>query len=148
MTFSPASVTGSPRGSTLGSFRKSKRYSPVRCTAFSSLTRYPEGDLRTHRECVEPGTGISAVGRADLLGDIAVQVVEHETYVAIDTPVQTRRVDCLQPTGHAIYGPQLVVQIDGVDAVGNLPGAPSAAPQRKQTCRDDAAIGGSRGNIG
>src|SRR6266481_4179796 len=50
-------------------------------TALSSPTSGSEGNLRTHRECVEPGAGVSAVGRADLLGDVAVQVVKHETNV-------------------------------------------------------------------
>jgi hypothetical protein len=64
-----------------------------------------EGNLRTHRECVDLGAGIPGVGRADLFGDVAVQVVEHETYVAIDVPVQTRAVDRLPPTRNAICSP-------------------------------------------
>jgi hypothetical protein len=84
-----------------------------------------EGNLRTHRECVELGVGIRDVGRTDLFGDVAVQVVEHETYVAIDIPVQTRAVDRLLSTGHAVCGPQLIVQIHGADAAGNLPRPPN-----------------------
>jgi len=41
-------------------------------TALSSPTSGSEGNLRTHRECVELGAGISGVGRADLLGNVAV----------------------------------------------------------------------------
>jgi hypothetical protein len=80
-----------------------------------------EGNLRTHRECVELGAGIHGIGRADLFSDVAVQVVEHETYVSIDVPVQARSVDRLLSTGHAVCGPQLIVQIHGADAAGNFP---------------------------
>jgi len=54
-----------------------------------------EGNLRTHRECVELGAGFRGVGRADLFGDVAMQIVEHEADVAIDVPVQRRRIDRL-----------------------------------------------------
>jgi len=64
-----------------------------------------EGNLRTHRECVEPGARISAVGRTDLLGDVAMQVIKHDPDVAVDVPVQTRSVDCLPPTRNAICSP-------------------------------------------
>src|SRR6476660_8084421 len=78
------------------------RYRTARCLIF--VTSCSEGNLCAHRECVELGAGISAVGRADLLGDVAVQVVKHETHVGIDVPVQTRSIDCLPSTGHAICG--------------------------------------------
>jgi len=87
-----------------------------------------EGNLRAHRECVELGAGIRGVGRSYLFGDVAVQVVEHETYVAIDVPVQTRAVDRLLSTGHAVCGPQLIVQIRSADAAGDLPRPPTSAP--------------------
>jgi hypothetical protein len=74
-------------------------------TALSSPTSGSEGNLRTHRECVELGAGIPGVGRADLLGNVAVQVIKHETNVAIDVPVQTRSVDCLPPTRNTICSP-------------------------------------------
>ena len=74
-------------------------------TALSSPTSGSEGNLRTHRECVELGAGIPGVGRADLLGNVAVQVIKHETNVAVDVPVQTRGVDCLPPTRDAICSP-------------------------------------------
>jgi hypothetical protein len=70
--------------------------------AVASSISWLESNLRAHRECVELGAGISTVGRADLLGDVPVQVVELEAYVAIDIPVQTRAVDCLLPTGHTV----------------------------------------------
>jgi hypothetical protein len=60
-----------------------------------------EGYLCTHCECVEPGAGIPGVGRADLLGNVSVQVVKHKANVAIDVPVQARGVDCLPPTRNA-----------------------------------------------
>src|SRR5262249_9974760 len=109
---------------------------------------WSECHLRAHRECVEPGAGVSGVGRANLLTDVAVQVVEHETHVAIDVPVQARGVDCLLSTGHTICGPQLIVQIHGADAAGNFPRTPTAAPQREWICRDDAAVGCGGRNIG
>src|ERR1700751_4988069 len=107
-------------------------------TAFSSPTSGSEGNLRTHRQCVELGAGIPDVGRADLLGNVAVQVIKHETNVAVDVPVQTRAVDCLLSTGHAICGPELIVQIHSADTAGNLPRPPTAAPQRERICRGDA----------
>src|ERR1700751_2156326 len=107
-----------------------------------------EGNLRTHRECIQLGAGTPGVGRADLFGDVAVQVVEHETYVAIDVPVQTRAVDCLLATGSAVFGPQLIVQIHGADAAGNLPRSPTSAPYRERIAWDDAAISGVGWNVG
>jgi hypothetical protein len=74
-------------------------------TAWYSPTSGSEGNLCTHRECVEPGAGIPGVARADLLGNVAVQVIKHKTNVAIDIPIQTRSVDCLPPTRNAICGP-------------------------------------------
>jgi hypothetical protein len=87
-----------------------------------------ESNLRAHRECVESGARISAVGRADLFGDVAVQVIKHKTHVLIDIPIQTSRVDRLPSAGHAICGPQLIVQINGADAASNLLRAPTATP--------------------
>ena len=107
-----------------------------------------EGNLRTRRECVERGAGIPDVRRADLLGNVAVQVIKHETNVAADVPVQTRAVDCLLSAGYTICSPELIVQIYGADTAGNLPGPSTAAPQRERICRGDAAIGGVRPNIG
>src|SRR5690242_1681446 len=106
-----------------------------------------ERNLSAHRECVEAGARVSAVGRANLLGDVAMQVVEHETHVAIDVPVQTRRIDRLLSTGHAVCASQLIIQIHDADAAGNLPRAPAAAPYRERVCWDDAAIGGVGWNI-
>src|SRR5437868_14911239 len=59
-----------------------------------------ERDLGAHRQRVESGADIAGVGGADLFDDIAVDVVEHEANVAIDVPVQARRVDRLLAAGH------------------------------------------------
>ena len=64
-------------------------------SACNSLERH----LSPHRERIELRTGIAGVGGADLLGDVAVQIVEHEADVAIDVPVQRRRVDGLSSSG-------------------------------------------------
>ena len=42
-------------------------------------------------------------------------VIEHEPDVAVDVPVQTRRVDGLFYARHAIRGCQLIVEIDHTD---------------------------------
>src|SRR5580698_3329045 len=55
--------------------------------------------LRAHRKRVELRTGIAGVGGADLLGDGAVQEVEHQTDVAVEVPVQRRRIDRLTAAG-------------------------------------------------
>ena len=89
-----------------------------------------KGDLRAHRECVEPGAGISAVGWADLLGDVPVKVVKHEAYVGVDVPVQRQGVDCLPAAGDAVCRTQLVVQIDRAEASRNLERSP-APPVRE-----------------
>ena len=58
-----------------------------------SLNLGLERNLGSHRERVEVGAGIAEVGRAYLLGDVTMQIIEHETDVTIDVPVQSYRVD-------------------------------------------------------
>jgi len=82
-----------------------------------------ERNLSSHRERIELRTGIAGVGGADLLGDVAVQIVEHEADVAIDVPVQRRRVDGLSSSGDAVGGGELIVEIDRADTTGNFPRA-------------------------
>src|SRR5260370_3073109 len=88
-----------------------------------------ERHLGPHRERIELRTGIAGVGGADLLGDVAVQIVEHEAHVAVDVPVQRRRVDGLSSTGDAVGGGELIVEIDRSDTTGNFPRAPAATGQ-------------------
>ena len=97
----------------------------------------PEFASRTHRTSYRH----RRFGRAHLLGNVAVQVVEHESDVAIDVPVQARGVDRLLPAGHAIGGGELIVEIDRADASGNLPCAPATAGQRERIVRHDAEVG-------
>src|SRR5258705_9704313 len=87
-----------------------------------------ERNLSSHRERIELRTGIAGVGGADLLGDVAVQIVEHAD-VAIDVPVQRRRVDGLSSSGDAVGGGELIVEIDCADTTGNFPRAPAATGQ-------------------
>src|SRR5258707_651139 len=68
-----------------------------------------ERHLSPHRERIELRTGIAGVGGADLLGDVAVQIVEHEAHVAVDVPVKRRRIDCLSSTGDAVGGGEMSV---------------------------------------
>ena len=89
----------------------------------------PERRLIPHRERVELRTGIAKIGGTHLFGDIAMKVVEHESHVAIDVPVQRRRIDGLSSTGDAVGQGELIVEIDSADTTGNFPCAPAAAGQ-------------------
>ena len=88
-----------------------------------------ERHLSPHRERIEFRTDNAGVGGADLLGDVAVQIIEHEADVAVDVPVQRRRIDGLSSTGDAVGSGELIVEIDSADATGNFPRAPSATGQ-------------------
>src|SRR6266852_2654803 len=88
-----------------------------------------ERNLSSHRERIELRTGITGVGGADLLGDVAVQIVEHEAHVAVDVPVKRRRIDGLSSTGDAVGGGELIVEIDRADTTGHFPRAPAATGQ-------------------
>src|ERR1700741_1466268 len=54
-----------------------------------------ERNLSPHRKRIEICAGIPGVDGAYLLGDGAMQIVEHEAGVAADVPVQRRRIDRL-----------------------------------------------------
>lgn len=71
--------------------------------------------MGAHCERVELRADIADIGCTHLLGDVAVKVIEHEPDVAVDVPVQTRRVDGLFSARHAIRGSQLIVEIDHTD---------------------------------
>ena len=71
--------------------------------------------MGAHSERVELRAGIADIGCTHLLGYVAVKVIEHEPNVAVDVPVQTRRVDGLFSARHAIRGCQLIVEIDHTD---------------------------------
>src|ERR1043166_8321740 len=101
-----------------------------------------ESDLGAHRQRVESGADVAGVGGADLFDDIAVDVVEHEADVAIDVPVEARRIDGLPAARHPGCGCELVVEIDLRDASRDLPCAPATAGQRERIDRHDAVIGG------
>src|SRR6266478_3204804 len=88
-----------------------------------------ECHLSPHRKRIELRTGIASVGGADLLGDVAVQIVDHEADVAIDVPVQRRRINGLSSTGDAVGQGELSGEIDSADTTGNFPCAPAAADQ-------------------
>src|SRR5258708_991243 len=88
-----------------------------------------ERHLSPHRERIELRTGIACVGGADLPGNVAVQIVEHEADVAVDVPVQRRRIDGLSSTGDAVGGGELIVEIDRADTPRNFPRAPTATGQ-------------------
>src|SRR5712671_4770495 len=105
-----------------------------------------ERHLGSHCKRVEFRSGIANVGRADLLCDVAVQVVEQESDVSIDIPVQGRGVDRLAPTGDAGRGGKLIVEVYRADTAGNLQRAPAAARQRERMLRYHAQIG-CRGRI-
>src|SRR4051812_6980715 len=79
-----------------------------------------ERHLSPHRERIELRTGIACVGGADLPGNVAVQIVEHEADVAVDVPVQRRRIDGLSSTGDAVGGGELIVEIDHADTTCNF----------------------------
>src|SRR5258708_7938246 len=104
-----------------------------------------ERPLRAHRERIELRAGIAEIGRADLLGDVAVQIVEHESHVAIDVPVQRQRVDVLPSAGDAVGDAELAVEIHSAVAAGDLPGAPAAAIERERMVRNDATVGAAAG---
>jgi hypothetical protein len=70
-----------------------------------------------------------------------VQVVQHETGVAVDVPVERCRVDGLQAACDAGGGPELVVEINRGEASRDFPRAPAAALERERVRRLDAAIG-------
>lgn len=53
-------------------------------------------------------------------------------------PVQGQCVDRLLSAGHAIGGGELIVEIDGAGASGNLPCAPATAGQRERVVRHNA----------
>src|SRR6266850_6042539 len=93
-----------------------------------------ERHLSPHRERIELRTGIAGVGGADLLGDVAVQIVEHEADVAVDVPVKRCRIDGLSSTGDAVGGGELIVEIDSADTTGNFPRAPAATGQGERIC--------------
>src|ERR1700761_3197697 len=93
------------------------------------LTGASEGDLGPHRERVERRTGIAGVERADLLADVAMQVVEHEAYVAVRVPVQASGINRLTAAGDAIGGRQLVVEVDDAVTTGEFDGTQPAAGQ-------------------
>lgn len=64
-------------------------------------------DLGPHRKRIELRAGIARVDRTHLTGDVAVQIVEHEAYVAIDVLVQGT-----PPPSDAVGSGELVVEID------------------------------------
>src|SRR6478752_2992841 len=100
-----------------------------------------ERHLGPHRKCIELRARIAEVGRADLLCDVAVQVVEQESDVSIDIPVQACGVDRLTATGDTGRGGKLIVEVYRADTAGNLPSAPAAARQRERMLRYHAQIG-------
>jgi len=57
--------------------------------------------LSPHRNRIKFRPGIARIGRADLPRDVSVQIVEHESDISTDVPVQGCRIDCLAPTGDA-----------------------------------------------
>ena len=61
-----------------------------------------ERHLRPHREGVERGPRVAGVGRADLLDDVAMQIVEHEASVAVDAPIQRCGLDGLSSTSNSV----------------------------------------------
>src|SRR3984893_18589871 len=88
-----------------------------------------ERDLGAHRNRIELRAGIAEIGRAYLLGNVAMEIVEHEPDVVIDVPVQRQRIDCLSPASGAVCKGQPMVEIHGAEAAGNLPCAPAATAQ-------------------
>src|SRR5258706_12708016 len=88
-----------------------------------------ERHLGSHCKRVEFRSGIANVGRGDLLCDVAVQVVEQESDVSIDIPVQARGVDRLAATGDTGRCAKAIVEVDGAVSAGNLPCAPAATGQ-------------------
>ncbi len=82
-----------------------------------------ERHLGAHRQRVELRTGVGEVGGAQLLGDVAVQIVEHQADVAADVPVQRQRIDRLPAAGDAGRRADPVVEIDRAVPARDLPGA-------------------------
>jgi len=93
------------------------------------ITSTLECHLGSHRKRIELRARIAEVGGADLLADVAVEIVEHEADVAIDIPVQRQRIDCLSPASDAVHQPEPIVEIDGAEPAGNLPCAPATTGQ-------------------
>src|ERR1700730_5564471 len=99
-----------------------------------------ERDLGAHRNRIELCAGIAEIGRAHLLGDVAMEIVEHEPDVVIDVPVQRQRIDCLSPASDAVCKGQPIVEIHGAVAAGNFPCAPAATAQGERIGRRHAAV--------
>ena len=81
---------------------------------------------------------------ADLLGDVAMQIVEHEADVAVDVPVQ--RQPCRRSAVRRRCrwrSPSWSLRSIVLNAAGDFPGAPAAAVERERMRRLDAAIGGA-----
>src|SRR5450432_1354512 len=93
------------------------------------LTSTLERHLSPHCECIELGTRVAEVGGTDLLGNVAVKVVEHHPDVAVGVPVQRHRIDRLSPARDAVGLSELIVEINGTEPTGDLPRAPAATLQ-------------------
>src|SRR4051794_6622616 len=83
-------------------------------------------DLSSHRDGIELGPDIAGVGRALLLVDLAMHVVEHESDVAVDVPVEACRDDSLLAAGSPICKTEPIIKIDVAVTGGNFPRTPTA----------------------
>src|SRR6516165_6610594 len=101
-----------------------------------------ECDLGVHRDSIEPRALVDErTSRPVLLVDDAVQIVEHESDITVDVPVQPGRIDGLLAAGHAVHETQPIVEIDDAVAPGDFPGAPAAFCPRERVVRNYAGVG-------
>src|SRR5258708_3276893 len=83
-----------------------------------------ERHLSPHGERIELRARVAEIGGADLLGNVAVKVVEHQPDVAVGVPVQRQRIDRLSPASDAVRSGELIVKIDSPEPASNLPCSP------------------------
>src|SRR5881398_2606411 len=96
-----------------------------------------ERELRAHRHGIEFRADIGGRDRRGLPGDVAMQVVKHKADVAVDIPVERKRVDGLASAGDATGTRDLIVEVDLAHASGDFPGTPAAAVERERMRRLD-----------
>src|SRR3954447_13240119 len=132
-----------------------KKYSGQEVRSPEQFTGRPEGtavalerDLGPHRNRVELRADISNAGRARLLVDGAMQIVEHEPDVTRGVPVQAGGVDGLLAACDSVGEAEPVVEIDHAVASGDFPGAPASSGPGERVCGNDTAIGGAARIVG
>src|SRR6266702_3803843 len=107
-----------------------------------------ERDLSPESDRVEFCAGVARVRRADLPRNVSVEIVQHETEVLSDVPVETGRVHCLSTSSDSCGTRKLIVEIDPTDTSGDFPGAPPSSGEAERVGRRDAAIGSATRKVG